>query len=202
MVSRIDRRRVLLWVLLAIPALLTAARHLLLADAPLAELLHPTGEWSARLLILALALTPFSMIVPGSSFVRWLLRQRRAIGVAAFFYALAHLILYVVDMGTIALMLDEIGALGIWTAWVAFLLMLAAALVSNDPAMRALGRSWKQIQRLAYPAALFTLAHWMFVHGGTMAALANFAPLIVLQAVRMTILVRRSFKSPTFKETY
>jgi sulfoxide reductase heme-binding subunit YedZ len=68
-------------------------------------------------------------------------------------------------------MLAEIGALGIWTGWAAFLLILPLALTSNDTAMRALKAGWKRLQRLAYPAALLTLVHWMFVHDNVVPAL-------------------------------
>ena len=56
--------------------------------------------------------------------------------------------------------------------------------------MRALKGGWKKVQRLAYPAALLTLVHWMFVHDNLAAALLNFAPLALLQAWRLVILVR------------
>ncbi len=90
--------------------------------------------------------------------MRWLLRHRRSFGVAAFAYALLHLAFYVLDMETVANMVAEIGAPAIWTAWLAFLCLVPPALASSDAAMRALGRMWKKIQRLVYPAAILTLA--------------------------------------------
>ena len=76
------------------------------------------------------------------------------------------------------------------TAWmlvstVLVLLMLIPALVSNDRAMRALKAGWKRIQRLAYAAAILTLVHWALIHDGLVPALANFAPLLVLQLIRL-----------------
>ena len=56
--------------------------------------------------------------------------------------------------------------------------------------MRALGRSWKRVQRLAYPAAVLTLVHWVLVHDGQTAALLHFAPLVLLQVLRLA----RSFR--------
>jgi sulfoxide reductase heme-binding subunit YedZ len=188
--SRLPLSKYLFWLVLALPAVL-----ILLAFAARAEgvypgdFLHPTGEWSARLLILALVLTPLSQLLPASRIVRWLMRHRRAIGLAAFGYSLLHLVFYVLDMETVANMLAEVSAPAIWTGWLAFLCMLAPALVSNDRAMRALKGTWKRIQRLAYTAAILTLAHWALVHGGIVAALANFAPLIVLQLIRLVRLL-------------
>ena len=149
------------------------------------DLLHPSGEWSARLIILALMLTPLSIVFRGRRWVAWLIRRRRAFGVAGFGYALLHLIFYLLDMETVENVLAEIGALGIWTGWAAFLLFLPLALTSNDASMRALKGGWKKLQRLAYPAALLTLVHWMFVHDNVAAALVNFAPLALLQCWRL-----------------
>jgi len=172
------------WAVLALPAL----PLLVAAAAPgtdLEELLHPSGEWSARLIVVALALTPLSLLFPGSAALRWLIARRRAIGVAAFAYAALHAILYVVAMGSLDDMLAELGATGIWTGWLAFALMLVPALASNDAAMRRLRRGWKRLQRLAYPAAAVTLVHWITVHDGFTAALVHFVPLALLEAHRL-----------------
>ena len=185
----------LLWTLLTVPA--AVLLHRWATDAGLwpGDLLRPTGEWSARLIILALMLTPLSMLLPGQAWVKWLLRHRRAVGVAAFGYALLHLLFYVLDMETVRNMLAEARAPGIWTGWAAFLCLLPMALTSNQAAMRALKAGWKRLQRLAYPAALLTLAHWMLVHDGLAAALITFAPLAALQLYRIIRFGRR--RSPT-----
>ena len=200
------RRRIsgkgLLWAILTIPPLITAIGFAVQRDMLLGDLLHPTGEWSARFMILALMFTPLSMLFPRSRAVQWLVRHRRSFGVAAFCYAVVHLVIYVIDMGAIDLILAEVGALGIWTGWVALVLMLPLALTSNEQAVRALGKGWKRLQRVAYPAALFTLIHWMFIHDGLIAGLANFAPLILLQLARIVLLIRRGSRQRPFKEKY
>lgn len=175
----------LLWALLAVPAAVLLARWAADPELWVADLLRPTGEWSARLIILALAITPISMLLPGRDWVKWLVKHRRAVGVAAFAYALLHLLLYVLDMETVANMLAEAGAPGIWTGWAAFLCLLPLALTSNDRAVRALKAGWKRLQRLAYPAALLTLAHWILVHDGLARALLTFAPLAALELYRI-----------------
>ena len=182
--GRIFASKPLLWALLAIPALAMIGTALQPGTA-YEDLLHPSGEWSARLLILALMLTPMSQLLPRRHWVQGLLRRRRAFGVAAFGYALLHLLFYVLEMQTLRDILAEIGALGIWTGWLAFFPMVPLALTSNDAAMRALKTGWKRLQRLAYPAALLTLAHWLFVHDNVGAALINFAPLGLIQAWRI-----------------
>lgn len=174
-----------LWAVLAVPAGLVLHRYATTPDIWPGDLLHPTGEWSARLIIIALMLTPLGQLFPDSRAVKWLVRHRRAFGVAAFAYALLHLAFYILDMETVAAMLAELGAPGIWTGWLALLCMAVPALISSDAAMRLLRRNWKRLQRLAYPAAILTLAHWVLVHDGMTSALVHFAPLLLLQALRL-----------------
>ena len=182
---RVPPGKLLFWLLLAIPAAVILGRYWATPGLYPGDLLPATGEWSARLIIAALMLTPLAGLFPRNRAIRWLVRHRRAIGVAAFAYALLHLVVYVLDMETIANMLAELGAPAIWTGWLALLCLLPPALTSTDTAMRALGAAWKRLQRFAYPAALLTLLHWFLVHDGKAEALLHFAPLALLQLLRL-----------------
>lgn len=203
MLRRIIDHRYALWVILALPTIpMTMA---LLAGAsdpngmPVTEmLLHPTGEFSARFLIIAMLLTPLRMLFPGSGFIRWMIKRRRYFGMAAFFYALAHTALYVVDMGTLRDMLGEFLALGIWTGWLAMLVFLPLAMTSTDAVVRKLGARWKPLQRTVYLAAIATLLHWIFVHNNLGPALVHFTPLAALEIYRIYQNSRK--RSPTSKE--
>lgn len=185
---RLVDSKALLWALLAVPALDIVYRFFgegLWPD----ELVGPTGEWSARLIIAALMLTPLSMLLPRMRAVGWLIRRRRAFGVAAFCYAQLHLAFYAAEMETLTNMLAELDALGIWTGWLALLLMLPLAATSNDRAVRALRTGWKKLQRLAYPVAMLTLVHWIVVHNALAEALIQFAPLALLETYRLARLL-------------
>jgi methionine sulfoxide reductase heme-binding subunit len=195
-VSRLPPAKLFVWMLVAAPAVLMLLRLAEPGTAP-GDLLVPTGEWSARLIIAALMLTPLAQLFPGSAVLRRLLRHRRALGIGAFGYALLHLAAYVLDMETIANMVAELGAPAIWTAWLAFLCLVPPALASSDAAMRMLGAIWKKVQRLAYPAAVLTLFHWLLVHDGKTEALLHFAPLAILQLVRLA----RSFTTNPLERT-
>lgn len=192
---RVVSAKFILWAVLAVPA--TTILFRFSAGALPADLIPATGIWSARLIIAALMLTPLALLFPGNVAVRWLVRHRRAFGVAAFAYAFAHVIFYVLEMETVATMIAELPAPAIWTAWLALLCLLPPALASSDAAMRALGRLWKKIQRLAYPAAVLTLLHWLLVHDGMTEALLHFAPLAVLQLLR----IGRLFTSKPLERT-
>lgn len=187
--TRTTSRR-LLWALLALPAAWFAVDAAGRDPVGLEELLHPTGELSARLLIVALALTPLARLLPHARPVRWLVANRRAFGLAAFGYAAMHALFYVVAMGSAADMLAELDAPGIWTGWAALALLTPLALTSNDAAQRRMRAAWKRLQRLAYPAALLTLAHWLLVHNSVIAAAAHFAPLAILQILRIARFTR------------
>ena len=190
---RLPPAKLILWCLLALPAAAILIRYS--AGEHPAELVPATGEWSARLIIVALMLTPLARLFPGKPVIRWLLRHRRSFGVAAFAYAVLHLLFYGLDMESVANMVAELPAPAIWTAWLAFLCLVPATLASSDAAMRTLGRWWKTIQRFAYPAAILTLIHWLLVHDGKTEALLHFAPLAVLQLLR----IARNFTPKPFQ---
>ena len=149
------------------------------------DLLHGSGEMSARLMIVAMMLTPLRMLFPTARWLLWLRRHRRTLGVAAFAYAVLHTVFYVVDMQTLEAMLKEIGVLGIWTGWVAMLIFVPLALTSNDRSTRWLGPRWQTLHRLTYVAAVLTLLHWATIHNNVMAAWIHFTPLILLETYRV-----------------
>ena len=195
---RMSAAKKMLWAVLAVPVAVELYRVATVPDIWPGDLLQPTGEWSARMIIVALMLTPLGQLFPANRAVRWLIRHRRAFGVAAFGYAALHLLFYVRDMESVAAMLAEVGAPGIWTGWLALLCLVPPVLASNDAAVRMLRRNWKRVQRLAYPAAILTLAHWMLVHDGLASALVQFAPLVLLQALRLArMLVSNSTERKT-----
>lgn len=148
------------------------------------DLLHPSGEFSARLMIVAMMIAPLMALLGPRRWLIWLLARRRYFGVSAFGYACLHLLLYLIDMGSFADIIAEIGALGIWTGWIAMLLFVPLALTSNNRAMRWLGAGWKRLQRLVYPAALLVLIHWIYVHNNLGPALLHFTPLAMLLLAR------------------
>jgi sulfoxide reductase heme-binding subunit YedZ len=148
------------------------------------DLLHPSGETSVRLMVLAMLPGPLIDAFGPNRFLRGWLSIRRNLGVAAFAYALLHLAIYVIDMRSVAAMLDELGLPGIWTGWVALVLMIPPAAISFDRAMRRLGRDWKRIQRLVYAAFVLALAHWLLLDWDWQPAAIHLFPLVVAWLLR------------------
>ena len=178
--------RYFFWALLALPATFMLVSYQRDAISAI-DLLHPTGEWSARLMIIAMVLSPLVAIVGPRPWLNWLVKRRRALGVAAFAYAVLHLIFYLIDMGNLDYILAEFWALGIWTGWAALLLFVPLAMTSNDASMRLLKAGWKRLQRLVYPTAILVLVHWIFIDNDLAPALVHFIPLTLLVAARFFI---------------
>ena len=181
------------WALLCLPAMLMM-RPYVFGDVIAMDMLRPPGEWSARFMIAAMVLSPLLSLIGPRPWLSWLIQRRRALGVAAFGYAILHLIFYIIDMGNLDDILAEFWALGIWTGWAAILLFVPLGLTSNDASMRALKAGWKRLQRLVYPAAVLVLVHWIFIHNNLGSALLHFIPLVLIVAARYFIVNRPIFK--------
>lgn len=177
----------LLWAILALPGVGIVSTALG-ADSTRVyhQLLHPTGEFAARFMIISMIATPLAMLLKGWRGPRWLVRNRRYFGVAAFCYAVLHTLFYVMSE-PLQRILAEATDLEIWTGWVAFAIFIPLAATSFDAAVRKMGTAWKALQRWVYAAAVLTLVHWAALHdwGGTGPALVHFTPLIGLSAYRL-----------------
>ena len=193
MLRIILNKKLAFWVLLSLPALVLLQRYFS-GELIAMDMLQPTGEWSARFMIAAMLLSPLLSLLGPRIWLTWLIQRRRALGVAAFAYAVLHLVFYVIDMGNLDDILAEFLALGIWTGWAAMLLFVPLAVTSNDASMRMLKKGWKRLQRLVYPAAILVLVHWIFIHNNLGTALLHFMPLILLVAARYFLPRRPIFK--------
>ncbi len=124
---------------------------------PAKYLMQGTGSWALRGLVLVLCAAPFAR-----HGWRGLLRFRRMLGVAVFAYASVHLLLFAqVFVGWDAeVLMEELKerpyVLVGFAAWVLF---LPLALTSTDAARRRLGRRWRLLHRLVYPAAVLAWLH-------------------------------------------
>lgn len=177
-----------IWAMLSIlPALwiydaLTSAN-----DRVFHILVGPSGVWSARLLIATLMITPLIMLFKSWHTLRWLKKNRRYFGVAAFAYAALHTIFYLLDKGNVGRVVQELPWFYIWTGWIAFLIFIPLAVTSMDYFVRLMGPRWKTLQRFTYLAAVLTLAHWASLHNWRhpVEAVIHFAPLVALEAYKL-----------------
>ncbi|SDY96306.1 ferric reductase-like transmembrane domain-containing protein [Citreimonas salinaria] len=180
-------RHQFVWALLAAPAVAWTI-HLSRQGAAMAEdAVNPSGALSAVLLIFALLATPLRRVWPRAGVTRWLLRNRRYLGVASFGYALWHTLFYIVDAGSARSVIADLPRLDIWTGWLSLMILVPLAATSSDAAVRRLGRGWKPLQRWTYAAALLGLLHALSLNGweDTVEPLVVAGPLIVLQVWRV-----------------
>lgn len=140
--------------------------HLAVSDQlgadPLKVLERALGLWALRFLVIGLAITPLRRF-GGPNLIRF----RRTVGVLAFLYALAHVIVYVwLDQG-----LDLTSILkDIWkrpyitVGMLAFLILVPLAATSNGTMIKRLGASaWQRLHRWVYLAAASAAVHFVML---------------------------------------
>ena len=129
---------------------------------PMRYLEQALGLWALRFLIATLAITPLRQL-----FNINLLRYRRAIGLLAFYYALLHLVTYLVlDQGLdmAAIWADIVKRPYITIGMATFVVLVPLALTSNNAAIRRMGgQAWARLHRLVYVAAIGAALHFILV---------------------------------------
>jgi len=190
-------RRFLLWPhatsllhgLLSLPFiwLLWALFNDALGANPAEALSRSTGDWTLRFLCLVMAVTPLRHITHTPELIRF----RRSLGLATFFYACLHLLCYAwfdqgFELNDIAK--DLVKRPFIWLGMLGFVFMLPLALTSSNAAARSLGaKRWRQLHSLVYVLPLFALLHFYWMRAGK----NNFAEVWVYACVLGSLLVYR-----------
>ena len=141
--------RYVLWSVLAAPLAWFVYRY---ATGGLfyGEVLHVSGEYAARLLILTLAVTPLRLLFPRARWTKWLQSMRRYFGVAAFAYAMLHTVVYVDRKQSLTLIIDESRDFSMWTGWIALLIFFVLAVTSNDAAVLSPLSGWRELHPCGY----------------------------------------------------
>ena len=148
------------------------------------EVLHWTGVQATRLLMLALAVTPLRRLFRKSGWTQWLAKRRRDIGVATFFYATAHTLIYLQRQEGVASIVAEGVEVPILVGWVAFFIFLVLAITSNDFSVKKLANRWNLLHRSVYVGAALTFAHWVLTAFDPTVGYIHLGLVIVLLAIR------------------
>ena len=129
-----------------------------LGARPITEAIHQTGLWSIRFVLMSLSVSP------ARALFQWprLVLVRRQLGLAALFYALAHLVLYGWDQGwhMQAVSIELLRRFYLEVGLVALVGLAVLGVTSTDRAARQLGRAWKRLHKLAYGLAAVALLHY------------------------------------------
>ncbi len=173
-----------IWALLSFPAGYMLIRYLN-DSISYGQVIHETGLWSVGLLALALAVTPLRRVLPQARWPHWLMRHRRAIGVASFGYALFHTVVYLQRKWGYGYILQEGKEPDLLTGWIALAIFLLLAITSNDQSMRMLRKRWQTLHRSVYVAAALVFAHWILTAFDRRTAIVCLAALCVVEVLRV-----------------
>lgn len=130
---------------------------------PIETISHRTGDWTLRLLLVMLAVTPLR------HFFGWrtLARLRRMFGLFAFFYACLHFLNYLVLDQFFSwedIVADVAERPYITVGFASFLLLIPLAVTSTDGMIRRLGgRRWQQLHRLVYAVGIGGVLHYLWL---------------------------------------
>lgn len=127
---------------------------------PVKAIEHRLGKIALWFLIGGLVITPARRFLGIN-----LIRYRRAIGLLAFFYIALHLTAWVVfDMGMLwgQAAADLIKRPYLFLGISGFVLLIPLALTSNNASIRKLGRNWRRLHWLVYPAVGLGVAHYLW----------------------------------------
>ncbi len=152
---------------------------------PVEAVVHFTGSWALRLLLVTLAITPLRRLTG----LPWLVRFRRQLGLFAFFYAVLHFTAYLVlDRALVweDITTDLTKRPYIVVGFVALLLLVPLAVTSTRGWIKRLGRHWLTLHRTVYLIAILAVLHFLWlVKADTLEPLIDAAVLAVLLAFRV-----------------
>jgi sulfoxide reductase heme-binding subunit YedZ len=151
------------------------------------------GDWTLRILLLSLTMTPLRILFGLS----WPVTLRRLLGLFAFSYALLHFSVWIVldhffDWPTMAA--DVVKRPYITVGFTAFLLLVPLAATSTAGMVRRLGAvAWRRLHRLVYLIAILGVLHFLWLAKVGVPDPYYYAGwLLVLLAVRVGDAVRRA----------
>jgi sulfoxide reductase heme-binding subunit YedZ len=129
---------------------------------PVETLEHGLGEFALRVLILGLLITPLRDLFGWN-----LIKFRRSIGLMAFFYVFAHLLVYLLldkQLEWDPIIKDITKRPYIIVGVISFLILLPLAITSNNLSIRKLGPVvWRKLHWWVYAACLLGAAHFVLL---------------------------------------
>ena len=132
---------------------------------PIREITLRTGRAALTLLVLSLAVTPVRLIASLATIGR----LRKPLGLYAFLYLTLHLLTYVgLDFGfNLSFLWPDVRQQRfVQVGLLSFLLLLPLAVTSTRRWQKRLGRNWKRLHKLAYPASALAVLHFFWLVKG------------------------------------
>ena len=158
-------------------------------------LTHQTGIWAIRILLVSLAVTPLRILLGTTE----LLTYRRLLGLWAFFYALAHFIIYLtfdLQFSFSLVVEDVIQRPYITAGFTAVVLMIPLAITSTTGWQRRMKRAWGKLHKVVYIVGIAAVLHFVWLRKGFQIEPLIYAGiLIALLAIRLWSKFRSKPKS-------
>ena len=132
-----------------------------LGPDPAEHLMHVTGEWVMRFLVLVLLATPLAR----NGWPR-LARYRRMLGLYVWFYATLHLLVFAqVYIGWSGEQLIEelVERPDVLVGFLAWLILIPLGITSPQPIRKRLGKSWRRLHKLTYLVAILGWLHLLWL---------------------------------------
>ncbi|NIZ02603.1 sulfite oxidase heme-binding subunit YedZ [Thalassospira lucentensis] len=128
------------------------------ATIPVKEAILQSGDWTIRMLLISLLVTPLRRITRFSKLVQ----VRRQIGLAAFAYAIVHLSLYAIsqNLDVIKIVSEIFLRIYLTIGFVAVVGLAILAATSTKAAMRKLGAKWTRLHKASYAIAILGTVHF------------------------------------------
>ena len=121
-----------------------------------------TGTWILGTLFASLCITPLRRLTGWNE----LIKLRRMLGLFAFFYAVLHMLTWVVFVHyfEVSFMVEDVFKRPFITVGMTvFVILFSLAITSNRWSMRKLGRKWGTLHRLVYAAAIGGVIHFWWL---------------------------------------
>jgi sulfoxide reductase heme-binding subunit YedZ len=132
-----------------------------LGPDPADHLMHVTGEWVMRFLVLVLLATPLAR----HGWPR-LARYRRMLGLYAWFYATLHMLVFAqVFIGWSGVLLIEelVDRPYVLVGFLAWLILVPLGITSARAIRKKMGKHWRQLHRLTYIVVILGWLHLLWL---------------------------------------
>ena len=132
-----------------------------LGPDPAEHLMHVTGEWVMRFLVLVLLATPLAR----NGWPR-LSRYRRMLGLYVWFYATLHLLVFAqvfIDWSGVQLVEELVDRPYVLVGFLAWLILVPLGITSATAIRKKMGKRWRQLHKLTYIVVILGWLHLLWL---------------------------------------
>ena len=152
---------VFLGCLVPFAALVNGVASNSLGPDPAEHLMHVTGEWVMRFLVLVLLATPLAR----NGWPR-LSRYRRMLGLYVWFYATLHLLVFAqvfIDWSGVQLVEELVDRPYVLVGFLAWLILVPLGITSATAIRKKMGKRWRQLHKLTYIVVILGWLHLLWL---------------------------------------